>query len=77
MRKLLGKDARLFSAPMHSNSTIIACGCGAAYTRREVRLPIKDIGLFECHDCGARLECWSGRVVPLFERIRMPEARRA
>jgi hypothetical protein len=33
-------------------------------------LPIKDIGLFECVECGARLEIWSGRTVPVFKRIR-------
>lgn len=47
----------------------ITCACGACYEREERTLPIKDIGLFECHDCGARLELWSGRVVPLFKRV--------
>lgn len=60
-------------------NAIIACACGASYERREVRLPIKDIGVFECDDCGARLEHWSGRAVPVFSRIksRTPEIRRA
>lgn len=47
----------------------ITCACGACYERVERTLPIKDIGLFECHDCGTRLEIWSGRTVPLFKRI--------
>lgn len=52
--------------------TIVACACGASYERREVQLPIKDVGIFECHECGARLEMWSGRIVPVFDRIIIP-----
>ena len=55
---------------MQSKPTLIACSCGASYERREVQLPLKDIGHFECQDCGARLEIWSGRRVPCFTRIR-------
>jgi hypothetical protein len=58
---------------MQAQSTIIACACGASYERREVQLPIKDIGHFECYECGARLEIWSGRKVPVFVRIRPNE----
>jgi hypothetical protein len=54
----------------------ITCACGACYERVERALPIKDIGLFECHDCGARLEIWSGRVVPLFKRVTQHAAER-
>lgn len=54
---------------MQSNPTIINCACGACYERVERTLPIKDIGLFECHDCGVRIEIWSGRTVPLFKRV--------
>ncbi|MEZ6023149.1 MAG: hypothetical protein R3C16_07015 [Hyphomonadaceae bacterium] len=54
---------------MQSNSTIVACTCGVRYERSERRLPIKDIGAFECDICGQRMEIWSGRVVPLFKRI--------
>jgi hypothetical protein len=57
---------------MTTESTIIACACGAQYQREERKLPIKDIGLFECVDCGARLEIWSGRTVPMFKRIKPP-----
>jgi hypothetical protein len=44
-----------------------------------VKLPIKDIGSFECHDCGARLEIWSGRKAVLFKRIEteQPASKRA
>jgi hypothetical protein len=64
---------------MPLTSATIACACGACYERREVRLPIKDIGVFECDECGVRLEHWSGRLVPVFSRIRLrtPDLRRA
>ncbi|MBC7769088.1 MAG: hypothetical protein H7124_09905 [Phycisphaerales bacterium] len=54
---------------MTKPNTIIDCGCGASYERREVQLPIKDIGCFDCSDCGARLEIWSSRTVPAFKRV--------
>jgi len=64
---------------MQSKASIIECACGVRYERSERQLPIKDIGLFECDECGQRLEMWSGRTVPLFKRIRerLPEAKRA
>lgn len=58
---------------MQAASSIIECTCGVRYERRERTLPIKDIGMFECDECGARVEIWSGRTVPLFRRI--PEAK--
>lgn len=57
---------------MTTKSTIISCACGACYEREERTLPIKDIGMFECLDCGARVEIWSGRTVPVFKRVRQP-----
>ena len=57
------------------SSACIWCNCGAKYERREVRLPIKDIGIFECHVCGEALERWSGRVVPAFKLIGLPETK--
>jgi len=54
---------------MSGKVTIVDCGCGARYERREVQLPIKDIGCFDCDDCGARLDLWSGRLVPAFKRL--------
>lgn len=54
---------------MTSPPSIVECACGVCYERREVAIPIKDIGLFECIECGARLEIWSGRSVPVFTRI--------
>jgi hypothetical protein len=59
---------------MKPESTITACACGAHYEREVRTLPIKDIGVFECHDCGARLEIWSGRTVPVFKRIKADAA---
>jgi len=53
----------------NADHTIVDCGCGARYQRRMVQLPIKDIGCFDCDDCGARLEVWSGRSVPAFRRV--------
>lgn len=55
---------------MKPEPTQISCACGACYEREERTLPIKDIGLFECVDCGKRLEIWSGRTVPIFKRIK-------
>ncbi len=55
---------------MKPEPTITACACGVCYAREERTLPIKDIGFFECVECGARLEIWSGRTVPVFKRIR-------
>lgn len=59
---------------MNKQHTIIDCECGARYERREVQLPIKDIGCFDCGDCGARLEIWYGRTVPAFKRIEREES---
>ncbi len=59
---------------MKPESTITACACGAHYEREVRTLPIKDIGVFECVDCGARLEIWSGRSVPVFKRIKSEAA---
>ncbi|GAN00527.1 hypothetical protein U91I_04193 [alpha proteobacterium U9-1i] len=50
---------------LHYN-TCVTCDCGARYERAEVRLPIKDIGVFECHDCGKMLEHWHSQTVPHF-----------
>jgi len=61
---------------MKSEPTITACACGACYEREVRTLPIKDIGLFECVDCGARLEIWSGRDVPVFKRIKSDAAQK-
>lgn len=55
---------------MPSEATIITCACGVCYEREVRALPIKDIGLFECVECGARLEIWSGRNVPVFKRVK-------
>lgn len=57
-------------------NSIVSCECGSSYEREVRELPIKDIGLFECHDCGARLEIWSGRSVPVFKRIAMLSSER-
>lgn len=65
---------------MHqSEPTIIQCACGICYERIERQLPIKDIGMFACEECGARVEIWSGRSVPVFKRIDepSPQQRRA
>lgn len=57
------------SGAMQNQCTIIHCACGASYERRERTLPIKDIGVFACESCDARLEIWSGRTVPLFKSV--------
>ena len=59
---------------MTTESTIVSCACGACYERQQRTLPIKDIGMFECVDCGARIEIWSGRTVPVFKRIKTESA---
>lgn len=61
---------------MKPETTIISCACGAHYEREERVLPIKDIGLFECAECGVRLEIWSGRTVPVFKRIKSDAAQK-
>lgn len=47
----------------------ISCKCGAHYEREDVQLPIKDVGIYECLECGAVLEHWAGRIVPKFKLI--------
>jgi hypothetical protein len=56
-------------------SSSISCACGARYERAQAHLPIKDIGAFECQCCGAVLERWYGRDVPLFRLVSKPEAK--
>lgn len=56
------------SPPPPPHATYHDCHCGALYIRRVVALPIKDIGLFDCELCGARIEHWSGRSVPVYDR---------
>lgn len=51
------------------------CACGARYERAEVRLPIKDVGIFECFHCGEIMDRWHGRDVPTFRLIARPEAK--
>lgn len=65
---------RLFegSRPLSPNASCIACPCGTRYERVDVRLPIKDIGIFECHYCGESLAHWQGKVVPKFTLISTP-----
>ncbi len=59
---------------MTPETTIISCACGVQYERQDRAIAIKDIGLFECVECGARMEIWSGRVVPVFKRIKSDAA---
>lgn len=54
---------------MHENTSDVACGCGAEYERVLVTLPIKDVGIFECRDCGAPVERWHGKDVPRFKYL--------
>jgi hypothetical protein len=61
---------------MTPETTITECTCGIQYERQERILPIKDIGIFECVECGARLEIWSGRKVPVFKRIKSEAAQK-
>ena len=61
---------------MSSEPRIVRCNCGVSYERTEQRLPIKDIGVFECEQCGARLDMWSGRTVPEFKRVATPKIER-
>jgi hypothetical protein len=64
---------------MKTEPEILTCECGVGYERRVRQLPIKDIGVFSCEVCDARLEIWSGRTVPMFRRIDLetPDRRRA
>jgi len=47
--------------------------CGARYHRREVLLPIKDVGIFECQCCGVVVERWHGRLVPVLKLFDTPK----
>lgn len=60
-------------AAMRENIQTVRCECGASYEREERQLPIKDIGLFACEECGHKIEIWSGRTVPVFKRIVAPK----
>ena len=62
--------------PLPPTASFHHCQCGALYVRRIVQLPIKDIGLFDCELCGARIEQWSGRSVPIFDRQSDEDARK-
>lgn len=53
-------------------TTCVSCACGARYERAEAHLPIKDVGIYECHHCGLVLERWQGRVVPEFKLLDLP-----
>lgn len=57
---------------MNQYTTCVACACGAKYERAEVKLPIKDIGLRECDFCGAALEQWHGKIVPVLRLVAPP-----
>jgi len=61
---------------MSTEARIVSCNCGVSYERTEQRLPIKDIGVFDCEECGSRLDMWSGRVVPDFKRIATSKSER-
>jgi hypothetical protein len=37
-----------------------------------VHLPIKDVGIFECHHCGETIERWHGKLAPLFRFVERP-----
>lgn len=62
---------------MTSVSTFISCTCGACYERCEVILPIKDVGIFECDDCGQKLDWWHGKRIPTFRRVGAPVSKKA
>jgi hypothetical protein len=38
-------------------------------------LPIKDVGMFECDDCGEVIERWHGKQAPLFRAVASPKRR--
>lgn len=58
--------------PVPAFTTCIQCACGAKYERAEAHLPIKDIGIYECRVCGAVIERWHGRDVPMFKLVERP-----
>jgi hypothetical protein len=59
-----------------SYTSCVQCTCGARYERAEVHLPIKDVGVFECHHCGLVLERWHGKRAPLFRAVAPPPQRK-
>lgn len=60
---------------MKPTLSCIQCDCGAKYERAEVQLPIKDIGIYECHLCGVVIERWHGRAVPTFRLLEAPQTK--
>jgi hypothetical protein len=58
-----------------SYTSCVQCGCGARYERAEVQLPIKDVGIFECHHCGRVIERWHGKLVPAFRVVEPPKSK--
>ena len=62
---------------MPQYTTCLSCACGAKYERGEVKLPIRDVGVQECHHCGATIERWQGKVVPIFRLLSVPKSNKA
>ena len=76
--QLFGNVLRAHSAAIGGGlvttyTSCVKCDCGAHYERAEVRLPIKDVGIFDCHNCGAVIERWHGKVAPLFRVVQLPK----
>ncbi len=62
---------------MPVETRFISCACGAEYERSEAKLPIKDVGIYECRACGEVLERWHGKTVPVFKLVQKPQSKDA
>ena len=62
---------------MSQYTMCFTCQCGAKYERGEARLPIRDIGVQECNHCGAVIERWHGKLVPIFRLVSIPPAKKS
>ena len=62
---------------MSQYTMCIMCACGAKYERGEAHLPIRDVGIQECTHCGAVLERWHGKIVPIFRLVSAPQSKSA
>jgi hypothetical protein len=52
------------AGPVKRRTTVIACRCGARYSRKIVVQPERFKDSFECVICHAAVECWRGDGAP-------------
>jgi hypothetical protein len=69
-----GPATRLRDGPaLLALPTIVACRCGARYSRSMVKGKERERDRFECFVCQAVIEIWDGSEFPQFELISRPD----